>query len=280
MTVRLRDDLLWVNLLSLLLFLAITLFPSSVARVVLGLPLLLFVPGYALLALLFPKKDALDGIERVALSFGASIAVVPLLGLVLNYTPWGLSLYPILTALTVFVLVFSLFAWYRQRRLPESARLSLDFKINLPDWRGMGRLNRALSVVLVVTILGLLGVLGYILAIPKPGEQFTEFYLLGAQGKAADYPRELVLGEEARVVAGIINHESTRVSYGLEVRVNGAADRKLGPIALGDSEKWEEPVSFTARQTGDQQKVEFLLYKDGTPYLQPLYLWVNVRERK
>jgi len=30
-----------------------------------------------------------DGIERVALSFGLSIAIVPLIGLVLNFTPWG-----------------------------------------------------------------------------------------------------------------------------------------------------------------------------------------------
>jgi len=33
--------------------------------------------------------EGIDGIERVALSFGLSIAIVPLIGLVLNFTPWG-----------------------------------------------------------------------------------------------------------------------------------------------------------------------------------------------
>ena len=49
-------------------------------RIPLGLLMVLFVPGYALIAALFPRKDDLDGIERLALSFGLSIAVVPLIG--------------------------------------------------------------------------------------------------------------------------------------------------------------------------------------------------------
>jgi len=58
----------------------------SPIRIILGLPLVLFLPGYALIATLFPRKDDLDAIERIALSFGLSIAISPLLGLALNYT--------------------------------------------------------------------------------------------------------------------------------------------------------------------------------------------------
>ena len=52
----------------------------SPIRIILGLPLVLFLPGYALIATLFPRKDDLDAIERIALSFGLSIAITPLLG--------------------------------------------------------------------------------------------------------------------------------------------------------------------------------------------------------
>ena len=90
----LRDfpkDLALVILLTLscIPFVLIPPLNETPVRIVLGLLLVLFLPGYSLIAALFPGKGDLDGIERIALSFGLSIAVVPLLGLALNYTPFG-----------------------------------------------------------------------------------------------------------------------------------------------------------------------------------------------
>lgn len=56
-----------------------------------GLPFILFLPGYALTVPLFLTKYGFDMIEWMALSFGLSIAVVPLIGLCLNYIPWGIT---------------------------------------------------------------------------------------------------------------------------------------------------------------------------------------------
>jgi len=91
-------------------------------RIVLGLLLVLFLPGYSLIAALFPGKDDLDGIERIALSFGLSIAVVPLLGLALNYTPFGIRLVPILVVLSVFTVSLAVVAGVRRQGLPEGER--------------------------------------------------------------------------------------------------------------------------------------------------------------
>jgi uncharacterized membrane protein len=85
-------DLLLLNVLSVALILVIVFIPNSPVRVVLGLPFVLFFPGYALICLLFPRKGDLDGVERIALSLGLSIAIVPLIGLALNYTSWGIRL--------------------------------------------------------------------------------------------------------------------------------------------------------------------------------------------
>ena len=83
----------------------------SPVRIILGLPLVLFLPGYSLIATLFPRKDDLDAIDRIALSFGLSIAITPLLGLALNYTPFGIRLSPVLIVLSVFTI--SLVPWVR-----------------------------------------------------------------------------------------------------------------------------------------------------------------------
>ena len=72
-----------------------------------------------MIAALFPKKDDLDGIERVALSFGLSIAVTPLIGLALNYTPYGIKLIPILISLSVFTILMVFIAYIRRRRVQD-----------------------------------------------------------------------------------------------------------------------------------------------------------------
>jgi uncharacterized membrane protein len=81
------------------------LFPVSVVRWVLGSVFVLYLPGFSLIQLLFPKGKEIDALERFALSIGLSLAVVPLIGLVLNFTPWGIRFAPITTSLGAFTTV-------------------------------------------------------------------------------------------------------------------------------------------------------------------------------
>ena len=118
-------DLILIIIFSLLMV-PLALLTAGPGRIVVGLAFVLFFPGYALIAALFPKKDDLDGVERLALSFGLSIAVVPLIGLGLNYTPWGIRLYPILISLLTFIIIMAIVAWYRRRRLLPQNRFHLQ----------------------------------------------------------------------------------------------------------------------------------------------------------
>lgn len=73
-------------------------YPIVYARYFLGSFFVLFLPGFALIKALFPTKE-LEKTERIGLSIGMSIALVPLIGLLLNYTPWGLRITPITLSL-------------------------------------------------------------------------------------------------------------------------------------------------------------------------------------
>ena len=97
-------------------------------RIILGIPLVLFLPGYSLIAALFPKKNDLDVIERVALSFGISIAITSLLGLALNYTSWGIRLLPVVIALSGFIISVSILAYSRRLKIPERESFLFDFR--------------------------------------------------------------------------------------------------------------------------------------------------------
>ena len=284
---RLDNDLWLIGILTILLAVVIAFLPSTVARIILGLPFLLFFPGYTLMSALFPKRGSLGGVERVALSFGLSIAVVPLIGLVLNFTPWGIKLEPILISLAVFIIVASGVAYYRREKLAPEERFTMSFNIKLPSWQGQSMPDKVLSVVLAVAIAGAIGTLGYVIATPKVGEKFTEFYILGPDGKAENYPTELKVGEEGRVIVGIVNHEQERTSYTVEVWIDGekaklriaGEDRDEITVELEKEEKWEQEVGFVPQKAGEKQKVEFVLYKEGKPYFEePPYLWIDVEE--
>ena len=83
----------WLTTLGILLVISVVLtffkinFLESL-RIVYGSFYVLFIPGYFLTHLFFPKKlnkeENIDFIERLALSFALSIAIVPLIVFYLN----------------------------------------------------------------------------------------------------------------------------------------------------------------------------------------------------
>ena len=279
MKIKIGNELLPLNLLVVLLIVVAVFFPSKVVQIILGLPFVLFLPGYVLMAALFPKKEGIGGIERLALSFGVSIAVVPLIGLALNYTPWGIRLEPILYSIASFIFITSIIASFRRKRLSKEESFSIEFHLALPTWK-VGMQDRVLSIILGLAILGAVGTLGYVIAMPRTGESFTEFYVLGSGGEITEYPRELKLGEEGKIMAGIINQELETVSYRVVVSIEGVKNNEMGPIVLEHGETWEEEVGFVPRIAGTGQYVEFFLYKNGEvePCLEPLHLWLDVKE--
>lgn len=98
------------------------------ARYVFGSALVLFLPGFALIEALYPRKHSGPQVERVgviradmddeltrfALSIGLSLAIVPLTGLVLNYTPFGIRLLPVTFSIAGLTVAFLVAAVYRR----------------------------------------------------------------------------------------------------------------------------------------------------------------------
>ena len=260
---------------------------ETAVRNILGLPLVLFLPGYALIAALFPAKSDLDRIERTALSFGLSIAVVPLIGLGLNYTPWGIRLLPILISLSVFTFLMCGLAYLRRAKLSETEAFEVPFRETALSLKAeilekpKSKLDQALTVVLILSILLSVATLIYVIATPKEGEHFTEFYILGPDGKADNYTTNYVLGESGTVIVGIVNHEYRPINYTMEIRLENKSlplPENQRQISLAHNETWQEPVTFTPLFEGQNLKLEFLLFNetDRTVPYRDLHLWIDV----
>jgi len=247
------------------------------ARIGLGLVFVLFLPGYVLVAALYPRKDDLDLVERLALSLGLSIAVVPLIGLGLNYSPWGIRLNPILAFLTLFIVLAASVAMYRRLMLPVGEAMAIPLDLLLPKLQRLRLADRLLGLLLVLA-LAALGVGAYFLATSSAGsEEFTEFYVLGPDGKAEGYPRTVDIGDKFTLILGIVNHEGEEASYQVQAKMAGRLVVSLDSLQLANNEKWERPTILTATQPGNNQKVEFVLYKgdSSVPY-RTLHLWLDV----
>ena len=306
----LQYDILAVLVATALLILVIVLVPSNAARIVLGLPFLLFFPGYVLVAALFPRRTDLDVIKRVALSFLLSIALTALIGLVLNYTSWGIRLYPILISISIFILIVSVIAWYRRSLYLPADRFKVELRLGMPAlFKTDNAFDRVLTIVLILAVVGATGTLAYTVAKPKVGERFTEFYLLGINGQADRYPKlftynggqvtrvtyveggsDVVVSDTyGHIVLAIVNREHREETYRVEAFCNGqrlplrigyATVDELGPIVLQHEEKWDQEIGFAPTGPDDGQKIEFLLYMNDRLYFEEgeaPHLWVDAR---
>jgi len=167
-------------------------------------------------------------------------------------------------------------------------------------------LKKILTISLVLVILAVLGNLVYILISHTTNDKFTDFYILGSNGQASQYPSTffttngkvtsiqydgtngpITEDQQGLVILGITNHERQSTSYVMAIQIDGNPVKigfqqntldKLGPIILQPDENWEGKVTFNPEHKGDQQKVEFLLYKNGkTESAQTLHLWIDVK---
>ena len=278
------QDLLIISVWTIMtiIFVITPILENSIIRTILGIPMVLFVPGYVLVTALFPKKDDLDSIERIALSFGLSIAVVPLIGLGLNYTPFGIRLIPILVTLSIYIAIMTIASIYRRNVLPEDTQFSVRFNkiyeaINNEISSPKSKIDRILSVILVLSIVLAIGTLVYVITVPKIGEKFTEFYILGPDGKADNYSTNLKLDSSTNILTGIVNHEYSPVNYTVQI-VIGKDILSSKKLVLNNNETWQNNILFVPNKEGNDEKLELLLFKENNftvPYRE-LHLWVNV----
>ena len=86
--------------------------PWIAVRWVLGTLLVAFIPGYMTIEALFPRIR-IDPFERLGLSVGLSLVLAMFVGFALNFSPWEITLDPIVVALTVLTIGVALVALAR-----------------------------------------------------------------------------------------------------------------------------------------------------------------------
>ena len=142
--------IMWSLILLPIAFLDMT----NIVRIILGLAFLMFIPGYMLSFVLFPlrkTKEHIESVERLALSIALSLAIIPMIGLVLNYTSEGLQPQLIFITTIALIISFGLMALYRWHRTSNNERIQTVLDLKLPDF-GLN-IDTLLTIILVISII-------------------------------------------------------------------------------------------------------------------------------
>ncbi len=213
------------------------------ARALIALPLVLFTPGYAIVAAAFPS-GRLGRIERLLFSVGASLALTALAGLLLHWTALGLRPAAWAVALGNITLVASLIALVRRWRQPDSAPTQRIAGMTLVEGGLLG-----LAALLVVGAL----VIARDGAIQQRATGFTQLWVLPDSAAKEDSVR-----------LGVSNREPGQIGYRVVATASGTIIGSWPQITLGPNEQWETTVTLPTAQPA-AATVEVLLYRLDAP---------------
>jgi uncharacterized membrane protein len=206
------------------------------------LPLVLWLPGYALTAALFPGHWP-GTAERIAMSLGLSLVLAILGGLALEWAGLDLRAASWAVLLGNTALLASLVALVRRWRTPVIAESSSRAVLAPREAILLGAAALVVAGALLVAREG---------AARQRATAFTQLWVLPA-GPA----------DSGRVRLGVANHEQHETRYSLRVTAGGTAIESWPLITLGPGEQWEGSIALSSAPPA--APLEAMLYRLDVP---------------
>lgn len=317
-------DLLGLSLFTLVATVVLYLFPGTgPLDVVFGLPLVFFLPGYALLAALYPDHEheadvssrrddrnrlrpppraALDTVERLAMSFGLSVALAAVIGGVLIGVHGQFTSEAYLLTLITFVSVTVAAGIVRtqshrgQRRSTPYVRALRNFWASAFETGPRGETVLNVALILGIALTG--SAMTYAVVNPANGSSYTSFAVLSENESGSlvtgNYTTNVSAERPAPLTVSITNREQRRQNYTVVVlaqRVDPRGDglavveeeeltRMRATVEAGDT--WRRAHVPRSELTGENVRLRYLLYRSGTPpepraesAYRTLQIWVS-----
>ncbi|WP_253737072.1 DUF1616 domain-containing protein [Halohasta salina] len=273
-------------------------------RIPLGLAVAFVVPGYALLAALYPERSrtdeptenvstdddtplsAITPTERYLLAIATSIVLVPLVGFVLDRTSVGVRLAPFVLSVSAVTVALIGLAAIRRRRRPADVR----FRLQPPGWLTElrskwlaydGYQSLTLTVLLVLSVVCFAASVGYAATDPSAADGYSELMLVddGERIVGDGAAERLASSTSPTVGVSVSNHEGRDLTYTVVVvaeEVSGdSSDRTVDErteidrfeMAVDDGETRVREYAFTPT-ADDRNRIVWFLYT-GDPPAEP-----------
>ncbi|WP_254274298.1 DUF1616 domain-containing protein [Haloarcula marina] len=272
---------------------------GTVVLFLVGGVLVLFAPGYAVVAALFPGRpttrdagegaialslgSAHDGLlarERLALSFGVSVTLIPLLAVTLG--AFGVQLTTESVLATVWLIVGSgvVIGAVRRLALPPNERFDALTIARQSSGEGLlagDALTKALTVCLLVCVVAAVGSLSVALAGADQSMSFTSASLLteSSDGEfiAGGYPTNGSVGESQPLAVRVTNHHDSAANYTVVAklqRVDGGSVLASDELFrtgqhVGVDETWTYDHTVTPTMAGQDLRLVYYVVRGPVP---------------
>lgn len=268
------------------------IFPTL--RLIVVVPLLLFLPGYGLASVLFPgqpsarqtslnqpavKVPQLGLVERAAVSFGLSLALLPPLALVFGAV-LGTLVGPVVPVAAALAIGTTLIGAVRRDALSDADR----FTVPLDRWIAEVRAGTvdgsprtaAVNVALAASVLLAVSVAGIAFAAPQEGTSYTEFAVGTEQDGnfiAGEYPTNATVNELITLQIQVENRERTLMTYRVVAQLERVNNGAVSEVVRTDAfDLTVEPGMTKVRShdvsppiSGDNVRLTYLLYVEEPP---------------
>ncbi|QIO22788.1 DUF1616 domain-containing protein [Haloarcula sp. JP-L23] len=272
---------------------------GTVVGFLIGSVLVFFAPGYAVVAALFPRRPqnrdagegaiglsltaAHDGVlarERLALAFGVSVALIPLMAVTLGALGVRLTTESVLATVWVVVGVGVVVGTARRLAVPSHERfdpLAIARQTGTERFLGGDAVTRALTVCLCVAVVAALGSLTVALAGPTQSMSYTSASLLtesqSGEYVAGGYPTNGTVGESQPLVVEVTNHHDSAATYTIVAklqRVDGGtvlASETLRQQSqrVAVNETWTYDHTVTPTMAGQDLRLVYYVVRGPMP---------------
>ena len=237
-------DLKWCSIAAVVCALVAALVPWEIVRIVAALPLALFLPGYAIVAVAF-GSDELALPKRLTLSVGVSLMALVLGTLVLNVFPFGIRTASWAVLLAVVVVAACRGAALRRGRPRPGQKGRSPLASFKPSWGAVAMLAAAVVIAAAALVLAQKPLPA------KNAEGFTALWMLPTDSR------------EDAVRVGVVSSEQDPASYRLTVRV-GRKSRSHYRVKLDPGEEKSFEIEVP-RPLGSRRHVVASLYRENKP---------------
>ncbi len=239
-------DLSAVAAASVLCALAALVLPFPAICLVLAVPLALILPGYAITAAIFARRQTVEWPQALLLSVGLSLVTLALGGLLLNYVPGGIHALSWAVLLLLVVLNGCRTAALRRPEAPAGAPQWPRLHVTVP---GAGLLLGALAMTIAALVLAFT-------TLPASNARgYTQLWLLPAKA-----PRQGVL-------IGVASDEQNPTTYTLRVRVGDRPNSVVRHFSLDPGRRWFFRLrSESPLKAGQSIPVSAALFAENDPH--------------